>query len=145
MEGNKIRFRYGTPVTNSPPYRPSLDPGSFVFDSKTWALYIDTEDGRKLVTDITKLSLSGGQVTGTVEVVSGGATRISLDTSGVITGQYLDLTGDLEIGSLDLYNYIAVVDTNNRIKGISLERLSDDLNVPDILASGITETLFIKT
>lgn len=141
MEQQIVKFRYGTPVTDTVPV---IIPGSFVFDAATWALYLDTEEGRKRVTDTTKLSITGGTVTGTIEVIdSTGATRISFVPSGVITGQYLHLKGSIGLDPSGTYKYVAVIDQEDSVKGVTLDRMREDLQVPDIIASRIEETLFV--
>lgn len=122
---NKVKFRMGTPVTQS---SPALIPGSFLFDTATFCLWLDLDSRRVQIQDPLKLSLTGGQVSGTIEVVNGQGTTVSrINTSGVIQGQYLETTG--EIHSDDAAVAFAIVDTNGRIRTRTKTEIQGDLGL----------------
>ena len=128
MEGNRVKFRYGTPVT---PISPVLIPGSFVFDSDALALYVDTDTGRVQVTDPLKLALTGGTLRGSLEVVSSdGATMCSLSAvTGVVRGQFIETTGNIALSETP--GLIAVIDSDGRIRSRTLAEIQSDLGIID--------------
>lgn len=132
MNQNIVDFRYGTPVTSS---SPELIPGSFLFDSSSLALYLDTDSGRVQVMDPLKLSLTGGDVTGTINVINNGATVASLNTNGVVSGKFLESTGSIALNTAP--NLYAVFDSNGRIRTRTKAEMILDLRIidPDSLGS----------
>ena len=128
MSHNLVKFRYGTPVTAD---YPDLAPGTFTFDSESLALYLDTDTRRVQVQDPLKLSLTGGTLTGSLQVVSNdGATKCSLNhNTGVIQGDFLETTGDISLDAPPgLY---AVIDENGRIRTRTVAQMKSDLNIID--------------
>lgn len=132
MDGNKVKFRYGTPVTAD---HPELLPGSFVFDSASLALYLDTDTSRVQIHDPLKLSLTGGTLTGTVSVVSeSGVTVSTFNTSGVIQGVFLETTGDVSLDESP--DRFAVLDSTGRIRSRTLSQMRADLGIVDPIVLG---------
>lgn len=133
MNGNKVKFRYGTPVSSD---YPELIPGSFVFDYESLALYIDTDVRRLQVKDPLKLSLSGGILHGSLEVVAeDGATMCSLDSvSGIVSGVFLETTGDIALDTAP--NLYAVLDDTGRIRSRTLAEMQKDLGIIDPVTLG---------
>lgn len=79
--------------------------------------------------DPLKLSLTGGTLTGSVEVVHDGETTSSINAAtGTIRGTFLETTGNIEYGSVPT-NY-AIIDANGRIRTRTLEQTQLDLGVP---------------
>lgn len=131
MRDNLVQFRYGTPVTTTEPLFPELIPGSFVFDSSTFALYLDTDLTRVQIKDPLKLSLTGGDVSGNINVVDNlGTTLCSLSANnGTVTGVYLQATGNLSMSTApDLY---AVVDSSGKIRTRTKAEMIFDLHILD--------------
>lgn len=128
----EVKFRYGSPVT---PDNPVLIPGSFVFDNQTLALYIDTMDKRVQVKDPLKLSLTGGTLTGNLKVINeeGTTTSCIKASTGVISGRFLETTGDIYIGQNETRpTRYAVIDDNGRIRALTRDQMKQELNVADI-------------
>ena len=126
-----VKFKAGTPVTSS---SPALEPGAFVYDTDTGALYVDTLDGREQVRDPLKLSLTGGTLTGTLEIESAGNTTASINTSGVITGVYLETTGVIHLNTAPHSYAVFGDDSGNRDSRIQSRTLSEtvtDLGIDD--------------
>lgn len=124
---NLVKFRYGSPVTEN---SPALLPGAFTFDSDSLALYIDLDDARVQIQDPLKLSLTGGQLTGSVEVVDNlGTTMSSFGVDGVVQGQFLETTGNIALDTAPtLY---AVLDANGRIRTRTKAEMILDLRILD--------------
>ena len=133
MEGNKVKFRYGTPVSAE---FPELIPGSFVFDYESLALYIDTDVRRFQIQDPLKLSLTGGTLRGSLEVVGDdGATQCALDAaSGVVRGKFLEATGEIALSTSP--NLFAVLDDDGRIRSRTKQEMQRDLGIVDPVALG---------
>jgi len=124
MSTTQVKFRCGTPVTAN---SPELVPGSFVFDTQNLVLYIDMVSGRLQVRDPLKLSLTGGSVTGDIEVLDGnGRTVSSLGTSGVVSGTYLESTGEIHLNTAP-QDYAVMV--NGRIYTRSAAETIADLGI----------------
>lgn len=133
QESTTVRFRYGTPVTSN---YPEVIPGSFIFDSSELCLYLDTSSGRHQVVDPLKLSLTGGTLTGTVEVVDAWGTVVaSFSKTGTVSGLYLQTTGNISMPTAP--NLYAVVDENGRIRTRTRDEMITDLNIfnPDLLGT----------
>ena len=130
MDEYIVKFRYGTPVTTTAPFQPELMPGAFTFDAATLALYIDTSSTRVQVKDPLKLSLTGGTLTGDLEVSSNGSTTscIRADT-GVIRGMYLETTGNIHLDERP--TAYAVIDANGRVRTRTRAEMLQDLNIID--------------
>ena len=131
MNQRQVKFKIGPSVTTTSPFSPSLDPGAFVFDSESLALYIDLDNTRVQVKDPLKLALTGGTVSGDIEIVDQyGTTSSCLSTDGTITGQYLETTGNISIGlNEDIPDAYAVIDENGRIRTITKEQMIAELDL----------------
>lgn len=127
LNATVVAFRYGTPVTAS---SPQLIPGSFVFDSATLALYLDTDVARVQVKDPLKLSLTGGTLTGNVNVVNNQGTTVSSieAETGVISGKFLETTGEI---ALDHAPSLYAVIENGRIRTRTRAQMLVDLGIVD--------------
>ena len=132
MNQRQVKFKIGPQVTTTSPYTPSLEPGAFVFDSGTLALYVDLPNQRVQVKDPLKLALTGGTLTGDVTIVDHNGTTsscFSADT-GTITGRYLETTGSISIGNNEtIPNAYAVIDNNGRIRSITKQQLVTELGL----------------
>lgn len=132
MNQRQVKFKIGPSVTTTSPFSPSLDPGAFVFDSESLALYIDLDNTRVQVKDPLKLALTGGTITGDIEIVDRNGTTsscFSADT-GIITGRYLETTGDISISpNEDIPGAYAVIDNNGRIRTITKEQMIAELDI----------------
>ena len=118
MNQRQVKFKIGPSVTTTSPFSPSLDPGAFVFDSESLALYIDLDNTRVQVKDPLKLALTGGT-----------SSCFSADT-GTITGRYLETTGDISISpNEDIPGAYAVIDNNGRIRTITKEQMIAELDI----------------
>lgn len=124
-----VQFRYGTPVTTTEPFSPELLPGAFTLDSDTLALYRDTDIGREQVKDPLKLSLTGGVLTGNLEVQSGGVTTSFIEAStGIIRSKFIEITGNIHLDEAsDTY---IVQDVNGRVRTRTKSEIIQDLDVP---------------
>lgn len=131
MDEYVVKFRYGTPVTTEVPLTPPLMPGAFTFDSATLALYIDTSSTRVQVKDPLKLALTGGTLTGDLQVNSGGTTTscIQADT-GVVRGTFLETTGNIHIDGVP--TAYAVIDSTGRIRTRTHAEMLQDLNIDNL-------------
>lgn len=131
MESNVVRFIAGTPVTLT---SPQLIPGAFHFDTETLALFIDLDSKRVQVMDPLKLSLTGGTLTGSVEVVNSEGTTVSgLSSDGVVTGTWLETTADIHLNTTP--GQFAVIE-NGRIRSRSRDEMISDLGVVEIDSLG---------
>lgn len=132
MNQKQVKFKIGPQVTATSPFSPPLDPGAFVFDSETLALYVDLLNRRVQVKDPLKLALTGGTITGDVCIVDQNGTTSSCFSAntGAITGRYLETTGDISIDSNEeIPNAYAVIDSNGRIRSITKEQMIQELGV----------------
>ena len=135
MNQKQVKFKMGAQVTTTSPFFPPLETGSFVFDTQSLALYIDLENRRVQVKDPLKLSLTGGTITGEVNIVDQRGTTISSfsATTGVVQGQYLETKG--EFVPIDPQNHeiiqktYAVIDENGRIRSITREQMIAELEL----------------
>lgn len=137
----------GPQVTTTSPLFPPLEPGSFIFDTQSLALYIDLNDRRVQIKDPLKLSLTGGTITGNTHfngdtsftgeiniVDTNGATvsRFS-SVSGIVQGKYLETTGELvpidPQSQEEIPEAYAVIDENGRIRSITKEQMIAELNL----------------
>jgi len=128
----KVKFKYGPSVTITSPFNPPLEQGSFVFDSESFALYVDLASSRVQIKDPLKLSLTGGTITGNINIVDNNGTTSSCFNAetGAITGRYLETTGTISIGSNEnIPNAYAVIDNNGRIRSITKEQMSAELGL----------------
>lgn len=126
-----LPVRLHAKVTDSDP---EVDEG-FVFDTESFALYLDLEGTRYQVKDPLKLSLAGGKVTGKIEVVNHeGTTVSSFDTEGSIVGKSLQLTGELSVETTP--DSFAVFGADGRIHSRTKEELRKDLGVSDLPSLG---------
>lgn len=155
MNQNLVKFKYGPSVTATSPFFPPLEPGAFVFDSETLALYIDLTDRRVQVKDPLKMSLTGGTITGDVQIVDqNGTTSSSFNAStGAIQGQYLETTGNISIGEGEsIPDNFAVIDNNGRIRSLTKQQVISELGIAttqslgalaykDSIAIGINQSL----
>lgn len=128
MNNKDVVFRYSVEaVTDN---SPSLLPGSFTFDSKSLALYIDTDTQRVQVKDPLKLSLTGGDLTGDVQVLdSDGTVTAVMNTLGVVQGKYLETTGNIALDTAP--NLYAVIDSTGRIRTRTRAQMVQDLGIVD--------------
>lgn len=132
MNQNLVKFKYGPSVTATSPFFPPLEPGAFVFDSETLALYIDLTNRRVQVKDPLKLALTGGTITGDVQIVDQqGTTSSSFSAStGAIQGRYLETTGNISIGNGEtIPNNFAVIDNNGRIRSLTKQQMISELGI----------------
>lgn len=123
-----VQFRYGTPVTTTEPFSPELLPGAFTLDSDTLALYRDTDISREQIKDPLKLSLTGGTLTGNLEVQSGGVTTSFIEAStGVVRSKFIEITGDIHLDETsDTY---IVQDVNGRLRARTKPEIIQDLDI----------------
>lgn len=133
MDQNTVVFRYST--TEITETNPSLLPGAFTFDSESLALYIDTDTKRVQVRDPLKLSLTGGNLTGDLNVLdSDGTISASISTEGIINGQFIETTGNISLDTApDLY---AVIDATGRIRTRTKAQMIQDLDIANIGSLG---------
>lgn len=123
--GNKFEIRVESSVTQN---TPEVDPGTFVFDSTTLALYVDLDTGRKQVKDPLKLSLEGGKVKGTIEIVDNlGSTILTLDQGGSIIGKKFQCTGNIHLETSP--ESVVVIDNEGNFKSRTKEEFLEDLGV----------------
>ena len=139
MNQNLVKFKCGPQVTATSPFFPPLEPGAFVFDTESLALYVDLTDRRVQVKDPLKLALTGGTITGDVRIVDQyGSTSSFLNSStGAIQGQYLETVGNISIGEGEtIPNSFAVIDENGRIRSLTKEQVISELGVATVQSLG---------
>lgn len=133
MNEYRVKFRYSnSAVTDS---SPDLLPGTFTFDSESLALYLDTDTRRVQIKDPLKLSLSGGDLTGNIQILDGdGTVSASISTSGAIVGKYFETTGDIALDTPP--NLYAVIDSSGKICTRTKAQMIQDLGIVDIGSLG---------
>ena len=90
--------------------------------------------------ETSKLNVTGGDITGNLNIKSDTTTKISLTTDGDVSGRYLKGTWLQTTSATELNSpsKIAVLDGNGWIYYRSLTNLKSDLNIPTVNNNTIT-------
>lgn len=139
-DNTPVKFIAGTPVTSS---SPALEVGAIIYDTGSGALYIDTLSGRLQVTDPLKLSITGGQLTGNLEILDTGQTVATIGTDGTIQAQFLEATGVIHLDTAP-HSYAVFADNDGErdsmIQSRTLSETITDLGIDEKIDSSDVES-----